>query len=207
MFESPTWLPPSYRLERNEDVLALRRSDGSLAGAFSARGATNEAVLRAAEDDRQGYPLYSGPEKHAESVRRMVRVRMRCSWERFAQTERRVLEARRNRQLAKALVRALPGESQEELDRMSSEDRHRAEEGLVELRSEEGDISYKHIDELVWQDRADRIRAELARLEWLLERQGRRNIIFRSLRATPRRAQGAPGGRTRKSLVSAIAGR
>ena len=58
-------------------------------------------------------------------------------------------------------------------------DRGRAEEGLVELRSEEGELSYKHIEELSPEDRVDRIRAELARIEWLLERQGRRNIVLR----------------------------
>jgi hypothetical protein len=37
------------------------------------------------------------------------------------------------------------------------------------------------------EDRVDRIRAELARLEWLLERQGRRNIVLRwaAFRAAP----------------------
>ncbi len=39
------------------------------------------------------------------------------------------------------------------------------------MRGEEGEISYKHIDkhieELSPEDRMDRIRAELARIEWL----------------------------------------
>lgn len=82
--------------------------------------------------------------------------------------------------MAKALACRLPGESQEELDTMALEDRRRAEEGLVELRSEEGEFSYKHVEELSPKDRMARLRAELARMEWLLKRQGRRNIILRS---------------------------
>jgi hypothetical protein len=166
-------------LEFDADFLTLRRWDGSLLAAFSARGAKLEIVLQAAEDDRRGYPIYHGPYAHAESVRRMVRARMESSWERFLRTERRVLQARRNGQMAKALAWRLPGESHEELDRMASEDRRRAEKGLVELISEDGELSYKHIEELSPEDRIDRIRAELARIEWLLERQGRRNIVRR----------------------------
>jgi hypothetical protein len=109
----------------------------------------------------------------------MVRAQIESSWEKFLKTERRLQEARKNGQIAKALAWRLPGEPQEELDQIASEDRRRAEEGLVELRSEEGELSYKHIEELSPEDRVDRIRAELARIEWLLERQGRRNIVRR----------------------------
>ena len=139
------------------------------------------------EDDRRGYPQYSGPEKHAESVRRYVRMQMECSWGRFLNTERRTLEARRKGQLAKALLWALPLESQQEIERMILEDQHRAEEGFVELRSEEGTLSYKHLEQLVPEDRQDRMRAELRRLEWLLDRQERRTMLLRSgiLRAGP----------------------
>ena len=168
-----------YRLERDEDVLTLRRQDGSLVSRFSARGATTEGVLRVIIDDRRGYPQYAGPEEHAESLRRYVRVRMHSPWEKFLNTERRTLEARGKGQLAKALLWALPRESQEEIDRMTSEDRRRAEEGLVELRSEEGRSFYKHVGQLVPEDRQERIRAELRRLEWLLERQKTRNLLLR----------------------------
>jgi hypothetical protein len=101
----------------------------------------------------------------------MVRAQIERSWEKFLKTERRLQEARKNGQIAKALAWRLPGEPQEELDQIASEDRRRAEEGLVELRSEEGELSYKHIEELSPEDRVDHIRAELARIEWLLERQ------------------------------------
>jgi hypothetical protein len=169
-----------YRLERDEDVLTLRRQDGSLVSRFSARAATTEGVLRVIEDDRRGYPQYAGPEEHAESVRRYVRVRMQSPWERFLNIERRTLVARRKGQLAKALLWALPRESQEEIDRITSEDRRRAEEGFVELRSEEGRSFYKHVEQLVPEDRQERIRAELRRLEWLLERQKTRNLFLSS---------------------------
>lgn len=44
-------LPPGYRLQRDPDLLLLRRPDGSVVAAFSARGATEEAVERAARED------------------------------------------------------------------------------------------------------------------------------------------------------------
>ena len=43
-------LPPGYYLERDPDLLLLRRSDGSLVTAFSARGAVLEEIRRAVEE-------------------------------------------------------------------------------------------------------------------------------------------------------------
>jgi hypothetical protein len=41
-----------YQLDESDpDVLVLRRDDGSFVAAFSARGATSEGILRAAQDD------------------------------------------------------------------------------------------------------------------------------------------------------------
>jgi hypothetical protein len=177
---SPRWLPPCYVLRYDPDVLSLCRADDSMVAVFSARGATREAVMRAAKEDRQGLPAYFGPEEHAASVTRLVEARTTASWEKFLMTERRMLQARRNGQLAKALRLRLPLEAQEELEHMTSEDRKRAEEGLVALRSEQGELSYKHIDDLTPEDRMNRIRAEVRRMEWLLERQARRNALFRS---------------------------
>lgn len=172
-------LPPGYHLERDTDILTLHRPDGSLLGAFSTRGVREETVLRTVEDDRQGYPIYNGPEAYAGPVRRLVRNHMNCQWEKFLRREKRWLGRRRSGQLARTLVRALPTESREEIDRIALEDRRRAEKGLVELGSEEGRLFYKHIDDLLPEDRQARIRAELARIEWLLERQQRRNQLFR----------------------------
>lgn len=178
--ESPAWLPQGYRLEYDPDALILRRVDGSFAAVFSVRGGTGEAIVRAVEDDRRGWPAYFGPEEYAASARRLVETRAGHPWERFLRTERRALEARRNGRMARALTRRLPGEPQEELDRRASEDRRRAEEGLVELRNERGEFSWKHVEQLSPEDRMDRIRAQLARIEWLLERQSRRNAASRS---------------------------
>jgi hypothetical protein len=90
-------------------------------------------------------------------------------WEQYMEVERRELEQRRNGQLGRALGRALPGESQEELKRIAEDDRLKAEEGLVELRSGD-EVWYKHIDEITRDDRPARIESENARAAWIQER-------------------------------------
>lgn len=96
------------------------------------------------------------------------------AWERYMEAERQELQMRREGHLAKLLGPALPDESSEELKRLAEEDRLRAEEGLVELMDESGQITYKHIDEFTPEDRQARTRAEGARIEWIAERQSRR---------------------------------
>ena len=71
------------------------------------------------------------------------------------------------------LGEAMPGESQEELEQIALEDKRRAEAGLVELRRGE-EVWYVHIDELTSEDRAARVEAEGARIDWITERQRRR---------------------------------
>ena len=93
-------------------------------------------------------------------------------WEQYMEVERKELEQRRNGQLGRALGRALPGESQEELDKMAEEDQRKAEEGLVELRSGD-DVWYKHIDEMTREDRQARIDSENFRAAWIRERLNR----------------------------------
>jgi hypothetical protein len=95
------------------------------------------------------------------------------AWESYIAAERRELQMRREGHLAKILGPALPDESPEELKRLAEEDRLRAEEGLVELMDESGQITYKHIDELAPEDQQARTRAEGKRIEWITERQGR----------------------------------
>ena len=90
-------------------------------------------------------------------------------WEQYMEVERRELEQRRSGQLGRALGLALPGESQAELERIAEEDRRKAEEGLVELRSGD-EVWYKHIDELTRDDRSARIESENARPAWIQER-------------------------------------
>jgi hypothetical protein len=163
-----------YRLEFDPDVLTLRRRDGTFVAVFSARGATEEGLMRAAEDDARGHPQYHGSEEHTCAARRWVRARMGSTWEAFVRTERRLLAARRNGHLARALGSRLPSESREELDEMADRDRRLAEQELVKLSSEEGEPRYRHIAELSPEDREDRVRAELRRLEWLMERHKKR---------------------------------
>lgn len=85
------------------------------------------------------------------------------------EVERRELEDRKNGELAKVLGEALPGESQEELDRLAVEDREKAEKDLVELRRGE-EVWFKHIDELTREDRRARIEAQRRRINWVQER-------------------------------------
>ena len=93
-------------------------------------------------------------------------------WEQYMEVERKEVEQRRNGQLGRALGRALPGESQEELDKMAEEDQRKVEEGLVELRSGD-EVWYKHIDEITREDRQARIDSENARAAWIRERLNR----------------------------------
>jgi len=79
------------------------------------------------------------------------------------------LENRRQGQLTRLLSRALQGESPKELAHLAQEDQRMAEEGLVELKRGE-EVWYKHIDELVPQDRLALAEAERAKMAWLMGR-------------------------------------
>ncbi len=59
-------LPTGYYLERDPDILTLRRLDGSIVSAFSARGAAPEAVRRMVEETVHG--------EHSTAVRPSLRV-------------------------------------------------------------------------------------------------------------------------------------
>lgn len=93
-------------------------------------------------------------------------------WQRFINSERRDLAARRDGQLARLLMVVLPDESTEELQRLIEQDQLQASEGLVQLRY--GEETYcKHIDQLTEDDMAPRLEAESSRLAWLTERTNR----------------------------------
>jgi hypothetical protein len=94
-------------------------------------------------------------------------------WELFLEAEQEELRRRRKGYLAKALGVPLPGESAQELERLARADQRRAEEGLTELRSLSGQISYRHIDDLTPEDRWARLEAQRALTNWLMERQRR----------------------------------
>jgi hypothetical protein len=97
------------------------------------------------------------------------RVEQAAIWERFMQAELRQLELRKDGQLAKLLGEPLPGEPPTALERLASEDRRQAAEGLVALMSG-GKVSYKHVDELSPEEMPARIAANRLRMTWLKER-------------------------------------
>ena len=70
--EESCWLPDGYTLDESDsDLLVVRRTDGSFVAAFSARGATRESILEAAEEDCKKYEQQN-PEHHRRG-RRWVR--------------------------------------------------------------------------------------------------------------------------------------
>jgi hypothetical protein len=95
-------------------------------------------------------------------------------WEGFMQAEHKQLRERREGKLRRALGRPLSGESVEELDRIGEQDRLRAEQGLVALMGEGGDISYERLEDLDRLDMEARTAAEWVQVEWLRERVERR---------------------------------
>ena len=93
-----------------------------------------------------------------------------AAWEAFMQAERWELELRKNGQLARMLGEPLPGETISIVERLASEDRRQAEEGLVALMHD-GEVFYKHLEELSEEDMPARIAASRLRTTWLKERQ------------------------------------
>jgi len=77
MLGSVMELPTGFYLERDPDILILRRRDGSMVGAFSARGAAPEAIRRAAEET-----LQEPPAERRREVPRPSAARSRL-WVRF----------------------------------------------------------------------------------------------------------------------------
>ena len=92
-----------------------------------------------------------------------------AAWESFMQTELRELGLRKDGQLGRSLGESLSGELPTALQRLAYEDRRQAEEGLVALMSN-GEVSYKHIEELSEEDMPARIAAKKVRTTWLKER-------------------------------------
>jgi hypothetical protein len=105
-------------------------------------------------------------QKRAEETRRA----QQAAWKRFMRAELRELELRKGGQLARLLGEPLPGEPPAALERLASEDRRQAEEGLVALMSG-GKVFYKHIYDLSEKDMPARIAANRLRTTWLKERQ------------------------------------
>ena len=68
-------LPTGYYLERDPDILTLRRSDGSVVGAFSARGVAPEAVRRTVEKTVDPGSAAGVKETAAHTVGPSLRIR------------------------------------------------------------------------------------------------------------------------------------
>ena len=88
------------------------------------------------------------------------------AWAHYLEAERRELEMRKEGHLAKLLGDPLP----EELKRLAEDDRLKALEGLVALKTESGEIVYQPLEDLRRQERRMRIRAEGERVDWIVER-------------------------------------
>ena len=110
---------------------------------------------------RRGAPMGSQPRPEHDT------------FDEFIEMERVRLQEHASGKMASALGHALPGESQEELDRIAAEDQRLAREGMVKLKVGERFI-YKHVDELTREDRRARIAAEREEIAWLKERLGLR---------------------------------
>jgi hypothetical protein len=92
------------------------------------------------------------------------------TFDEFMEMERARLQEHAQGKMARALGHALPGESQEDLDR---KDQRLAQEGMVKLKVGE-EIHYKHIDELTREDRRARMAAKCEEVDWLMKRVGLR---------------------------------
>jgi hypothetical protein len=91
-------------------------------------------------------------------------------WELYLEAERRDLQLRQEGHLAR-LLGAQRGDLPEGLERIVREDRRRAQEGLVELRRPDtGEVSYKHIDDLISEDRPYLVEARRVRAAWIRDR-------------------------------------
>jgi hypothetical protein len=93
-----------------------------------------------------------------------------AAWKEFIQAERRELELRKDGQLVSLLGEPLAGEPPAMVQRLVSEDQRQAEEGLLALMSN-GEVLYKHVEELSEGDMPARIAANRLRTTWIKERQ------------------------------------
>src|SRR5919202_4524048 len=147
------------------------RPDGSLESWVAVRTATRvrrsgRMILR-----RSGSRSVAEPDRKSagEPGNRSVEKPSSPLFKSFMQAELRELELRKDGQLARLLGEPLPGEAPEALQRLATEDRRQAEEGLVALMSN-GKVSYKHVERLCEKDMPARIAAHSLRTTWLKDR-------------------------------------
>jgi len=184
------WRKPMHKGQRVADMApaALRRQARAAA---ERTGEPFEEALKAVLETEAGLQLRDlsdGPHRDESAERwqedmahKRARERARerserekwalraAAWESFVDAERRELELRKEGQLAGLLGEPLPAESPAALERLASEDRRQAREGLVALMSG-GKVSYKRLEELSEGDMPARIAANRLRETWLKER-------------------------------------
>jgi hypothetical protein len=91
------------------------------------------------------------------------------SWQGYIEREREQLAQRAAGKMARMLGRALPGESQEELDLIACEDQFLAQAGYRQLRR--GDkVWVEHIDDLSRDECLARLEYEKTLVGWLKSR-------------------------------------
>lgn len=158
--------PPGYRLDTtNPDF--LNRPDGTMVAAYLPEMANAYELRRRAQlDCREHY--------------------WQPMWERFQALERLLMEKRKDGQLGRMLGGPLPGESLEDLRGAVQQDRANVEQGVVEL-IKDGEVSYERLEELGPSEAVDRLRTEMARIEWILQRQKTKIAFYRKRRALRRR--------------------
>src|SRR4028118_1700895 len=117
------------------------------------------------------------------------------AWDEHMRLERELLAQRREGKLAKAIGKALPGESPQDLEQMAREDRSKADEGLVSLLWG-GQLSYQHIDKLTPENLLARLEAEREQVNWLMGR-------LQSLQQTRGRGVGVQAPPTREEFEAA----
>ena len=122
-----------------------------------------------AERWQEDLPRNRAKERSRARQEKRDRAQRDVAWDLFMQEELRQLELRKNGQLARLLGEPLPGESPAAIQRLVSEDRRQAEEGLIALMGM-GTVSYKHVEELSEADMPARIAANRLRETWLKER-------------------------------------
>jgi len=122
-----------------------------------------------AQDWQEDLVRERAQERKRERAEERKQAEQAAEWEQFMQAELQELELRKGGQLARVLGEPLPGEPPAALERLASEDRRQAEEGLVALMSM-GKVSYKHVAELSEKDMPARIAANRRRTAWLKDR-------------------------------------
>ena len=80
-------------------------------------------------------------------------------WPMYMEREREQLAQRADGKMTRMIGRILPGEDQDELEVLASDDQYFAQEGYVPLREGER-VFYKHIDELTFSDCSARLEYE-----------------------------------------------